>query len=1202
MPASVVIPEGSSSASFPVTTLTTAGVATITASAAGFSPDTTQVTVTAPGITLTPASVSLQTLETGNFNVSIPSPAGPGGQLVNLTSSDVAVATVPASVVIPEGAGGTTFNVTTQGNAGTATIGASAAGFDSASSQVNVSARGMSYNLLSPFVGVGRSSSGSIVLDQPAPSGGVTISLSTGNTAIATVDQASVFIPQGDTSAGFTFNGLTIGSTPLTASANGYTDEVVNIVVTSSNVINFGLIPDLAPGQSVSLPISLGQPAPAGGLTISFSSSDPAIATVTPTVFIPEGQQVPAGNPQITGILLGSVQITGVAPGYAPDSRTATITLNTSFSPSSLNVAETGSNNITLQLSAPAPAGGVTFNLTTDDTGIATVPSSASIPAGQLSTQIIVSGIAVGSTTLRANSAGLSETTAGITVVPLPAIFMGDVTVGEDLQRGVFISLGATPSSPVDVTVTVANDSVASLSSSTTTAGTSSVTFSGVTSTSVGTVYVQGLSEGTTQLTVQAANYNDDTSSVTVDPSGFYLNRSDFTTNVFAGNTTVQLRTYRLSPTTLALAAEEPLRAGLTVDVDLTNSDDTVGVLTVDPVTFTSGVSRVNSAFDPSTAGSTTVTLVQPAGFQVPSNASNVFTATVEAPDIFMSDVTVGKDLQRGVFISLESAPPSPVDVTVTVANDSVASLSSSTTTAGTSSVTFSGVTSTSVGTVYVQGLSEGTTQLTVQAANYNDDTSSVTVDPSGFYLNRSDFTTNVFAGNTTVQLRTYRLSPTTLALAAEEPLRAGLTVDVDLTNSDDTVGVLTVDPVTFTSGVSRVNSAFDPSTAGSTTVTLVQPAGFQVPSNASNVFTATVEAPDIFMSDVTVGKDLQRGVFISLEAAPPNPVDVTVTIAAPSVALLSTNATSTGTSSVTFSGVTSTSVGTVYVQGLSTGSTQLTVQAAGYNDDINIVTVDPSGFITTRTDFTTDVFAADTTVQLRTYRLNPTTLALVAEEPLRAGLTVDVDLTNSDDSVGVMTIDPVTFTGGVSRVNSAFDPLSGGSTTIAIVQPPGFQAPFAANTSFTVTVTGTIPAGQVNLTQTVTTTATASTIFNSAYPASKAIDGVSGSGSSWCTANNDPAPSLTIDFGEDTTVSSLLIVEYAAGSSTYDFLTGRFRLFDAALAQIYDAGVVALNGGNIDLDVTPDVGAVRRVVFEGVTWNSIEPCLSEFAVIGTAP
>ena len=163
-----------------------------------------------------------------------------------------------------------------------------------------MNARGMTLDLVSPLIGVGRSTSGSVILAQPAPAGGVTVNLSTGNTAIATVTPASVFIAGGASSNSFSIDGLVVGTTPLTASASGFATVTEDIIVTSTNVINLGLIPDVAPGQSVSLPTSLGQPAPAGGLTINFTSSNPAIATVTPSVFIPEGLQVPTSNPQIS--------------------------------------------------------------------------------------------------------------------------------------------------------------------------------------------------------------------------------------------------------------------------------------------------------------------------------------------------------------------------------------------------------------------------------------------------------------------------------------------------------------------------------------------------------------------------------------------------------------------------------------------------------------------------------------------------------------------------------------------------------------------------------------------------------------------------------------------------------------------------------------------------------------------------------------
>ena len=266
-------------------------------------------------ITLSPALLNLDTLESANLNVAIATVAGAGGQLIELLSSDTTVGTVPASVTIPEGSNNTAFVLTTLNLSGITNITASAGGFASDTSQINVNARTMSLDLLSPFIGVGRRSSASVILTQPAPAGGVTVNLSTGNASVATVTPASVFIAAGATTNTFDIDGLIIGTTPLTASATGYSDVVEDVFVTSTNIINFGLIPDVAPGQSASLPTSLGQAAPAGGLIINFTSSNPAIATVTSSVFIPEGLQVPAANPQITGILIGSVQITGTATG-----------------------------------------------------------------------------------------------------------------------------------------------------------------------------------------------------------------------------------------------------------------------------------------------------------------------------------------------------------------------------------------------------------------------------------------------------------------------------------------------------------------------------------------------------------------------------------------------------------------------------------------------------------------------------------------------------------------------------------------------------------------------------------------------------------------------------------------------------------------------------------------------------------------------
>ena len=168
----------------------------------------------------------------------------------------------------------------------------------------------------------------------------------------------------------------------------------------------------------------------------------------------------------------------------------------------------------------------------------------------------------------------------------------------------------------------------------------------------------------------------------------------------------------------------------------MTSSDTNVGTIVGSPAVFNGGDTlNFATAFDPATAGDTTISLTTPAGFHTPNNFQSI-TATVTAPNITIGSATVGRDLQEGVSISLGATPPSPVTVTVTSNNGAIATITKDGTVAGGTSLTFTNVTSTTVGTIFVQGRGLGSTTLTVQAAGYNDGTSNITVDPSGFILN----------------------------------------------------------------------------------------------------------------------------------------------------------------------------------------------------------------------------------------------------------------------------------------------------------------------------------------------------------------------------------------------------------------------------------------------------------------------------------
>ena len=145
-----------------------------------------------------------------------------------------------------------------------------------------------------PLVGVGRSINGAAAIPTPAPAGGVTVTLTSNPTGLLTLP-ATVTINQGQTSAPFTLTGVAPGATTITGTAPGFGAGTVPVTVTSS-VISLGALPNLGPGQTASLPISLSTAAPASGVTVSFTSTNPSVATVTPSVFIPGGAQVPAAQ------------------------------------------------------------------------------------------------------------------------------------------------------------------------------------------------------------------------------------------------------------------------------------------------------------------------------------------------------------------------------------------------------------------------------------------------------------------------------------------------------------------------------------------------------------------------------------------------------------------------------------------------------------------------------------------------------------------------------------------------------------------------------------------------------------------------------------------------------------------------------------------------------------------------------------------
>ena len=222
-PATVTVAAGSPSLSIglPTSAVTANTLVTITATQGG--------TTLQAQVTLTPAqppdSLTLsQTTVTGsgslNGTVRLASPATTDTTIA-LSSSDPA-ATVPNGVTIPQGAiaGGFFVNVVPVTTQTVVTISATAAGVTKTATLTLIPVGGgggsgatLSSLTLNPSsIRGGRSTTGTVTLSAAAPAGGVVITLSSGNTSLATVP-ASVTIPAGATSATFTVNTLSVNST-----------------------------------------------------------------------------------------------------------------------------------------------------------------------------------------------------------------------------------------------------------------------------------------------------------------------------------------------------------------------------------------------------------------------------------------------------------------------------------------------------------------------------------------------------------------------------------------------------------------------------------------------------------------------------------------------------------------------------------------------------------------------------------------------------------------------------------------------------------------------------------------------------------------------------------------------------------------------------------------------------------------------------
>ncbi|NHZ99848.1 hypothetical protein [Massilia sp. CCM 8734] len=389
-------------------------------------------------LALTPASASIVKGAVRTYTITLPYPAPAGGSSVNLVSSVPTVANLPASVLVPAGQSSATVQLTAA-ELGATTITASKVGLGSAQAQITVVAPPtltLAPNLLN--LGVGRKAELTLSSSVPAGPGGLVVAVTSSSPATATV-VSSVTIAAGSSSAVVSVSTLALGSTIISADAPEFVKASATVKVRPLS-LNLPAGALVAPGLTRSIPLTLSDPAPSGGLVVKLVSDNPSAATVPASVTVPQGES--SVNFILTGVGTGSAWVNASAAGHeAASMRTDVDTVSIRFGSPAVNslfLPEEISSTLVVTLSRPAPAGGVVVALASGNAGVAAVsPANVTIAQGETSSgAATVRGVLKGSTTLSGTAQGLSPVSIPVSVSAKPFLQFESsaIVVGKGLQ------------------------------------------------------------------------------------------------------------------------------------------------------------------------------------------------------------------------------------------------------------------------------------------------------------------------------------------------------------------------------------------------------------------------------------------------------------------------------------------------------------------------------------------------------------------------------------------------------------------------------------------------------------------------------------------------------------------------------------------------------------------------------------------------
>ena len=458
VPGSVFIPEGKFASTINVLGLAeSAGEITIIASCQGLTDGYLKVIVqpVLPMWLLADVTVGAGTQTRGMIGLTSGT-APTGGYTVNLISSDQTIASVPATVTIPQGQRYTDFTIMGH-SVGTAVIQLSVSGFTEVDT-VTVVKPTFQWNNVPSQVTIGATSAVSSYTYVPNGSyyyinydvnghpyvakgtrtdqvvnQAVVVSLSSENPSVIQTP-ATATISVGNSYAYFNIQAVGTGSSTLTASASGWDSKTSSVI----QVVGAWLLADVTVGAGTQTTGAVGLTsgtAPTGGYTVNLISSDQTIASVPATVTIAEGNSYTyftiVGHNVGTAVIQLSVSgftevdtVTVVKPTFQWNNVPSQVTIGATSAVSSYTYVPNGSYYQYYYYNNPPWYKGtrtdqvvnqaVVVSLSSENPSVIQVPATATISVGNNYAYFNIQAVGTGSSTLTASASGWDSKTSGV--------------------------------------------------------------------------------------------------------------------------------------------------------------------------------------------------------------------------------------------------------------------------------------------------------------------------------------------------------------------------------------------------------------------------------------------------------------------------------------------------------------------------------------------------------------------------------------------------------------------------------------------------------------------------------------------------------------------------------------------------------------------------------------------------------------------